>query len=176
MVSIVKKELSDITQIQEALGIFSRAIGNGKSDNVIMVGVDLKRTINVQQSEEVKRKEQEEYQQNFKMVEGNFLDLNKPGIENPVAVSQEKAKYLNIKKGDILRVRFNDVNGQSQAARLNVVAIFKPANSFMSMPIFLEVADLKRLAGNCICASKTRKNSRPVTPTSSTTPCNPKPR
>jgi ABC-type lipoprotein release transport system permease subunit len=147
MVSIVKKELSDITQIQEALGIFSRAIGNGKSDNVIMVGVDLKRTINVQQSEEVKRKEQEEYQQNFKMVEGNFLDLNKPGIENPVAVSQEKAKYLNIKKGDILRVRFNDINGQSQAARLNVVAIFKPANSFMSMPIFLEVADLKRLAG-----------------------------
>jgi ABC-type lipoprotein release transport system permease subunit len=147
MVAIVKKELSDITQIQEALGIFSRAIGNGKSDNVIMVGVDLKRTINVEQSEEVKRKEQEEYKQNFKMVEGNFLDLNSPGIENPVAVSLEKARYLNIKKGDILRVRFNDINGQSQAARLNVVAIFKPANSFMSMPIFLEVANLKKLAG-----------------------------
>ena len=47
MVSIVKKELPDITQIQEALGIFSRAIGNGKSDNVIMVGIDLKQTINV---------------------------------------------------------------------------------------------------------------------------------
>src|SRR5271157_1527226 len=75
MITIVKKELSDITQIQEALGIFSRAIGNGKSDNVIMVGVDLKQTINVQQSEEVKRKAREEYQQNFKMIEGNFLDL-----------------------------------------------------------------------------------------------------
>ena len=93
MIAIVKKELSDITQIQEALGIFSRAIGNGKSDNVIMVGVDLKRTINVKQSEEVKRKEQEEYKQNFKMVEGNFLDLNDSGIENPVAVSLEKARY-----------------------------------------------------------------------------------
>jgi ABC-type lipoprotein release transport system permease subunit len=81
------------------------------------------------------------------MVEGNFLDLNDSGIENPVAVSLEKARYLNIKKGDILRVRFNDINGQSQAARLNVVAIFKPANSFMSMPIFLEVANLKKLAG-----------------------------
>ena len=147
MVAIVKKELSDITQIQEALGVFSRAIGNGKSDNVVMVGVDLKQTINVKQSDEVKRKEQAEYKQNFKMVEGDFLDLNKPGVENPVALSQEKAKYLNIKKGDVLRVRFNDVNGQSQAARLNVVAIFKPANSFMSMPIFLEVADLKKLMG-----------------------------
>ena len=147
MVTIVKKELSDITQIQEALGVFSRAIGNGKSDNVVMVGVDLKQTINVKQSDEVKRKEQAEYKQNFKMVEGDFLDLNKPGVENPVALSQEKAKYLNIKKGDVLRVRFNDVNGQSQAARLNVVAIFKPANSFMSMPIFLEVASLKKLMG-----------------------------
>jgi len=147
MINIVKRELSDITQIQEALGIFGRVIGNGKSDNVIMVGVDLKQTINVKQSEEVKRKEQEEYKQNFKMVDGNFLDLNNPKFENPVAVSVEKAKYLNIKKGDVLRVRFNDINGQSQAARLNIVAVFKPANSFMSMPIFLEVADLKRLAG-----------------------------
>lgn len=147
MIGIVKKELSDITQIQEALGIFSRAIGNGKSDNVIMVGVDLKQTINVKQSDEVKRKEQEEYKQNFKTVEGDFLDINNPKFENPVAVSVEKAKYLNIKKGDILRIRYSDINGQSQAARLNVVAIFKPANSFMSMPVFLEVADLKRLAG-----------------------------
>jgi ABC-type lipoprotein release transport system permease subunit len=147
MINIVKKELSDITMIQEALGIFGRAIGNGKSDNVIMVGVDLKQTINVKQSEEVKRKEREEYEQNFKVVEGNFLDLNNPKFENPVAVSLEKAKYLNIKKGDVLRVRFSDINGQNQAARLNVVAIFKPANSFMSMPIFLEVADLKRITG-----------------------------
>jgi ABC-type lipoprotein release transport system permease subunit len=147
MIEVVKKELSDITQIQEALGFMGRAIGNGKSDNVIMVGIDLKQTINVKQSEEVKRKEREEYTKNFKIVEGDFLDLNRPGFENPVAVSFEKAKYLNIKKGDILRVRFNDLNGQSQAARLHVVAIFKPANSFMSFPIFLEVADLKRLMG-----------------------------
>jgi ABC-type lipoprotein release transport system permease subunit len=147
MINIVKKELSDITQIQEALGLFARAIGNGKSDNVIMVGVDLKRTINVKQSAEERHKEQEEYKQNFKMVEGEFLDLNKPEIENPVALSVEKAKYLNVKKGDVLRVRFNDINGQSQAARLNIVAIFKPANSFMSMPVFLEVAVLKKLAG-----------------------------
>jgi ABC-type lipoprotein release transport system permease subunit len=147
VVELVKKELSDITQLQEALGFMARAIGNGKSDNVIMVGVDLKRTINVKQSPEVIRAEQIEYSKNFKNVEGSFLDLNKPGIENPVAVSVEKAKYLNIKKGDILRVRFNDLNGQSQAARLTVVCIFKPANTFMGFPIFLEVADLKKLTG-----------------------------
>ena len=76
-----------------------------------------------------------------------FLDLTKPGIENPVAVSVEKAKYLNLKKGDILRVRFTDINGQNQAARLTVVALFKPANTFMALPVFLEVNDLKRLAG-----------------------------
>jgi len=153
MINIVKKELSDITMIQEALGIFGRAIGNGKSDNVIMVGVDLKQTINVKQSEEVKRKEREEYEQNFKVVEGNFLDLNNPKFENPVAVSLEKAKYLNIKKGDVLRVRFSDINGQNQAARLNVVAIFKPANSFMSMPIFRHTRSLITIPRSLILPS-----------------------
>jgi putative ABC transport system permease protein len=147
MVNIVKKELPDVTQLQEAIGMFARALGNGKSDNVIMVGVDLRQTLKIRQTEEDIKKEQEEYKQNFKMVEGNFLDLKNDTIENPVAVSVEKAKALSIKKGDILRVRFIDINGQNQAARLTVVCTFKPANMFMSAPIFLEVVTLKKLLG-----------------------------
>ena len=147
MVDKVKKELSDITRIEEALGFMGRAIGNGKSDNIIMVGIDLKQKINVKQSEEIRQKEREENSKNFKMIEGSFFDLDKPDFENPVLVSQDKAKYLNIKKGDILRVRFSDLNGQSQAARLNVVGIFKPSNVFMSFPVFVNLGDLKRLAG-----------------------------
>ncbi|MDD5674560.1 MAG: FtsX-like permease family protein [Chitinivibrionales bacterium] len=147
IVELVKKELPDITQIQEAIGVLTRAIGNGKADNVIMVGVDLDRAMGIAISKEELKKEQEEYKQNFKMVDGDFLDLAKSGAENPVAVSESKAKYLNVKKGDIIRVRFTDIDGQSQAARLTVVAIFKPANSFMAAPVFLEVQTLKRLLG-----------------------------
>jgi len=147
MVGIVKKELPDVTHLQEAIGMFARALGNGKSDNVIMVGVDLRQTLNVKRTPEEVKKEQDEYKQNFHMVEGDFLDLKKDGIENPVAVSIEKAKSLNVKKGDVLKVRFSDVNGQNQAARLTIVATFKPANMFMSAPIFLEVTTLKKLLG-----------------------------
>jgi ABC-type lipoprotein release transport system permease subunit len=145
MVEIVKKELPDITQLQEAIGMFGRAIGNGKSDNVIMVGVDLNQHMNIKQTDEEKKKEQEEYQQNFKMVQGDFLDLKRTDIENPVGLSVDKAKYLNVKVNDVLRVRFQDIYGQQQAARMTVVAIFKPANVFMSMPVFLEVATLKKM-------------------------------
>jgi ABC-type lipoprotein release transport system permease subunit len=143
----VKNELSDITHIQEALGFVARAVGNGKADNVVMVGVDLQQKINVKKSEAVKRKEVEEFKRNFKLVEGNFADFSNPDIENPVAVSLEKATYLNIRKGDVLRVRFSDIHGQRQAARLTVVAIFKSANTFMSFPVFLELSTLKRMAG-----------------------------
>ena len=72
VVSIVKKALPDVIQLQEAIGIFSRAIGNGKADNVIMVGVDLKGSFNINQTPEQRKKDQEEYKQNFKMVEGDF--------------------------------------------------------------------------------------------------------
>jgi ABC-type lipoprotein release transport system permease subunit len=147
MIGIVKKELPDVTHLQEAIGMFARALGNGKSDNVIMVGVDLRQTLNVKRTPAEIEKEQEEYKQNFHMVEGDFLDLKKDNVENPVAVSVEKAKSLNVKKGDDLRVRFSDINGQNQAARLTVVAIFKPANMFMSAPIFLDVTTLKKLLG-----------------------------
>lgn len=140
MMEIVKKEVPEIVAVQEALGIMSRAIGNGKSDNVIMVGIDFKSG----SDDKNLRKETEE---NFRMLTGQFLDLEDSTIENPVLVSEQKAKYLNVKKGDVLRVRFRMISGQNQAARLTVVGVFKPANSFMSAPVFLEVNKLKKLAG-----------------------------
>ncbi len=147
MIDRVKKSLADITHIQEGFGLLARAVGNGKSDNVFMVGVDFKQKINVNKPVRIKQKDIEEYKRNFRIIEGNFSDLNNPEIENPVAVSQEKAIYLNVKKGDMLRVRFSDIHGQHQVARLSVVAIFKPANTFMTFPVFLELDNLKRLAG-----------------------------
>jgi ABC-type lipoprotein release transport system permease subunit len=136
---IVKKEIPDLVRVDESIGVMARAIGNGKADNVIMVGVDLKDSLD--------EKAQKETAQNFKMIVGSFIDLSNKSVENPVILAEEKAKYLNVKKGDILRVRYKLVNGQDQASRLTVVGIFKPANIFMAAPIFLEINDLKRVLG-----------------------------
>jgi ABC-type lipoprotein release transport system permease subunit len=139
MMAIVKKEVPEMTQTQEAIGMFGRAIGNGKSDNVIMVGMDL--------DSKIGKKEEEQYKKSFKVLEGRLEDLKRTDIEHPVIVSDSKAKYLNIKLNDALKVRFTDINGQQQATSLIVVAIMKPSNVFMSSPIFLGIKDIKKLAG-----------------------------
>jgi ABC-type lipoprotein release transport system permease subunit len=139
MMAIAKKEIPDVSGIQEAIGIMARAIGNAATDNVIMVGMDPKA--------KGTEKDRKEAAENFKMLQGSFKDIERTDVENPMLLSESKAKALNVKYNDILRVRYQDIHGQNQAARLTVVGIFKPANIFMSAPIFLNLRDLKRLGG-----------------------------
>jgi len=126
-----------VLEYDESVGVFCRAIGNGKSDNVMVVGIDTKQDL----SEETRK----EVEESFKMIEGKYEDLNRTDVENPVILSYEKAKYLNVKMNDVLRVRFKTVLGQEQAARLTVIGIMKNDNVFMSGVVFLQIRDLKRL-------------------------------
>jgi ABC-type lipoprotein release transport system permease subunit len=112
-------------------------------------------------AEGVDKKEAEKLAKNFKVLEGSFDDLNDSAAENPVCLAQEKAKALNVKLRDVVRVRFTDINGQTQAARLTVVCIMKPSNVFMSVPVFLHIKTARRLWDtiqmmylNCICLYK----------------------
>jgi len=135
----VKKAAPQAKRVEESIGVFSRAIGNGAADNVVMVGVDLNGSLT---PEELK-----EFTANFKMLQGSFGALKDMSAGYPVVLAEQKAKALRVKLGDILRVRFTGVNNQSSSAQLRVVGIFKPANIFMSMPVFLELHALKTLAG-----------------------------
>jgi ABC-type lipoprotein release transport system permease subunit len=135
----IAKEVPDVVRVEEAIGVFGRAIGNGVADNVILVGVDLSLSLN--------EKELKEFEGNFKMIEGSFLALNDKSKGIPVVLAEQKAKYLKLKLGDALRVRFTGVASQASSAQLTVVGIFKPANVFMSAPIFLELQDVRMLAG-----------------------------
>jgi ABC-type lipoprotein release transport system permease subunit len=136
---IARENVEGLTQIQETVGYIARAIGNGTSDNVILVGIDL----DAYASEEEVR----EAEDNFRMIEGKFEDVADTTVENPVLLSQQKAEYLNVKKGDIVRLRVRDMNGQDKAVRLTVVGIFKPASIFMAAPAFVEMDNAKRILG-----------------------------
>ncbi|MCU0609748.1 MAG: ABC transporter permease [Chitinispirillaceae bacterium] len=135
----IKKAAPEAIRYEEAIGVFGRAVGNGVADMAILVGVDL--------SGKLTDKELKEFQSNFKMIQGSFLDLNDKSKGLPVVLAEQKAKYLKVKMGDPLRVRFTTVTNQQTSAQLTVVGIFKPANVFMSMPVFLEAGDIRRLAG-----------------------------
>ncbi|OGS46220.1 MAG: hypothetical protein A2539_02980 [Elusimicrobia bacterium RIFOXYD2_FULL_34_15] len=136
IMTIVKSE-PGVEEADEGVGMFMRAIGNGKSDNIILVGVNTKQGIS-----EKTRKEVEEA---FRLIEGTWKDLENPAIENPVIVSEEKARYLNVKKNDVIRVRFRNMFGQDQAARLTIVGIMKNDNIFMQPVIFLELDKAKEI-------------------------------
>ncbi len=137
---IIKERVPEVKRIDEAIGVFARAVGNGKADNVILVGMD-------PSGEGVDEKDAKKLAKNFKELEGHFADLADSTAENPVCLAQEKAKALNVKLHDVLRVRFTDIHGQTQAARLTVVCIMQPSNVFMSVPVFLHIKTVKRLLG-----------------------------
>ncbi|OGS07292.1 MAG: hypothetical protein A2270_08690 [Elusimicrobia bacterium RIFOXYA12_FULL_51_18] len=128
-----------IEEADESIGMFSRAIGNGKSDNIIMVGINTKKGVS--------EKALKETEESFRLVEGKWKDVENPAIENPAIISEDKARYLNLKKNDTMRVRFRNMFGQDQAARLTVVGISKNDNIFMQGVVFLELDRAKELLG-----------------------------
>jgi len=128
-----------IEEADEAIAMFSRAIGNGRSDNIILVGVDTKKGLDAAAMKEV--------EESFRLIEGNWKDVENASIENPVIISVEKARYLNVKMSDIVRVRFRNMFGQDQAARLTIVGVMKNDNIFMQPVVFLELSGAKRLLG-----------------------------
>ncbi|MBL8026032.1 MAG: ABC transporter permease [Fibrobacteres bacterium] len=136
---VVKETAPEATSVQEAIGVFARVVGNGKSDNLILVGVDLEAKVS---PEELKAT-----MDNFQMVAGKFEDLSRTDIENPCIIAEGKAKTINAKLGDILRARYQDINGSNQTARFTVAGIFKPANSFMEAPLFVSTKYLKPALG-----------------------------
>jgi ABC-type lipoprotein release transport system permease subunit len=128
-----------IEEADESIGMFARAIGNGRSDNIMLVGVNTTKG----RSE----KAMKEVEDSFRLVEGRWKDIESASIENPVVISAEKARYLNVKMKDVVRVRFRNMFGQDQAARLTVAGIMKNDNLFMQPVVFLELAREKELLG-----------------------------
>jgi ABC-type lipoprotein release transport system permease subunit len=134
--NVKKEELEDV---EEAVGVFCRAIGNGKADNVVIVGIDMSKKV----SEEL----QKEYMASFNVVEGSYKDILRKDIENPLILSKQKAASLNVKINDIIRMRFKNVYGQDQAARAVVAGIMANDNIFMQGIMFVELKNLKNMLG-----------------------------
>ncbi len=131
----IKKE--DLRYVSESLGVFGQAVGNGASDNVVVVGVSVK----------TEAEKKEFFKNFFTLVEGNFDDYFRKDIEYPIIISQEKAKSLNVKLHDDIRVRLPMVTGQINTAKLNVIAIANANNSFMNLILFMDGDKAKKLMG-----------------------------
>lgn len=140
MKELVQKAAPEIRLMQESIGTMVRAIGNGKTDNMVIVGLDRAAS----DSDPEMRANDEKA---FRLIEGSYDDLGRSDVENPVFVSVQKAKSLNVKNGDYVRIRFRDINGHDVAHRLTIVGLFKTDNVFMQMPMFVDIATAKKVLG-----------------------------
>ncbi|MFH1260203.1 MAG: FtsX-like permease family protein [Elusimicrobiota bacterium] len=138
-VMTVLKNEPEIIEANEGIGMFMRAIGNGKADNIILVGVDTTQGVSEQTRKEV--------EESFRLIEGRWEDLSGSAVENPAIVSEEKARYLNVKKNDVIRLRFRNMFDQDQAARVTVIGIMKNDNIFMQPVVFVELQKAKEMLG-----------------------------
>jgi ABC-type lipoprotein release transport system permease subunit len=129
----------NVREIDEGIGVFCRIVGNRKADNLVVVGIDLSKKLSPESMKEVK--------ESFRMLEGDFEDLSRKDVENPAIISEENAKYMNVKKGDILRARYKNLYGNDESARLTIVGIVKNDNIFMQAVMFTELQNIKRLMG-----------------------------
>ena len=127
----------DIIEISESLDAFGRAVGNGASDNIVLVGL----------SPATKEEKMEFFKGFFTLVDGDFEGYFSEEIEYPVIISEKKAKSLNVKPYDVIRFRVPTVTGQIQAANLTVVAIANTINTFMEIVAFSDGERVKKLLG-----------------------------
>ncbi len=130
---IIKESIpqKDLVAVEESVGMFGRGIGNGKSDNIVIVGI---RAENLSDNY-------------FNIKEGDLKEFSSKTVEYPVIISEKKAKTLNLKVGDTMKVRISMVTGQMQSASLKVIAIMKNENIFMNIVLFMELEKTKELIG-----------------------------
>lgn len=127
----------DLVRVNENLGMFGRAIGNGEADNLVVAGVTL-----------TTAKEKKGFFNGFfTLSAGNYNDFYRKDIEYPVIISVDKAKSLKVKLHDVIRVRMPMVTGQIQAARLTVIAIANSNNTLMNLIAFMDGDRVKKLLG-----------------------------
>lgn len=137
--SIIGNNVPKDAEIDESAGIFTRAIGNGKADNMVLVGVDTTKPVTEEQ--------RKEYDESFNVIDGKFEDLGTSPVANAVILSKERADSLNVKKNDIISIRFRNIFGQSQSERLTIVGVLKNDNIFMQGVMFCELKNVKAMMG-----------------------------
>ena len=125
----IKKHLDNVRYVRESVRALVFAVGNGQGRVIGLTGFP---------------KPYENMLKELSMVEGDLNKIASSEIENPLILEHSLAKSLNIKVGDIVKIRLNTIYGQVQTARLNLIAIAEIKNPVMKF-VFQGILPLKSL-------------------------------
>jgi ABC-type lipoprotein release transport system permease subunit len=108
LIEKINEKIKNIKEVREAIHSSVFAIGNGKGNSLNINGVDeLKGDILAALS----------------IKEGSITEFGTGRIENPLVLEAQSAERLNVKTGDIVKIRLRTAYKQIQTARLTVIAI-----------------------------------------------------
>lgn len=120
LIAIINEKIKNVKSVREAVNKTVFAVGNGKGDTLELRGFsELKGDI-------IK---------NLNIKDGSITEFGTGKIENPLILEAQSAERLNVKAGDIVRVRLKTVYGQVQTARLTVIAVVEFKDSSLGLYI-----------------------------------------
>lgn len=134
MATAIKGHLENIRDVREALTTAAFAVGNRQGRILRLTGF---------------AEPYENMLKNLTLLEGDFTKFKNGEVENPFILARHEAESLNVKVGDIVRIRLNTIYNQVQTARLNLVAIVEIENPLMNavIPGALPLKALKKILG-----------------------------
>jgi ABC-type lipoprotein release transport system permease subunit len=125
----IQATVEGIKRIDENVSAFGRAVGNGKTGLVALVGLP----------------RDAEFYDETRLEAGNPRDVFKPDVFPGIVLYKNAAKDMNVGLNDIVTVRFDTVYGQSQAPKFKVVGLIPSQNLFMDLAAFVDLETLRGL-------------------------------
>jgi ABC-type lipoprotein release transport system permease subunit len=129
-IETIRESVPGIKQIDEVTTAYARAIGNGRTALVVLIGMPKDRTDFFTEAE---------------LAAGNPRDIFTPDVFPGILLYRNTANDLNVAMNDIVTMRFDTIYGQSQAPKFRVVGIIPSQNVFQDTGVFVDMAALKGL-------------------------------
>ena len=125
----IQATVEGIKRIDENVSAFGRAVGNGKTGLVALVGLP----------------RDAEFYKETQLEAGDPRDIFKPDVFPGIILYKNAAKDMNVGLNDIVTVRFDTIYGQSQAPKFKVVGLIPSQNMFMDVAAFVDMETLRGL-------------------------------
>jgi ABC-type lipoprotein release transport system permease subunit len=125
----IQATVEGIKRIDENVSAFGRAVGNGRTGLVALVGLP----------------RDAEFYNETQLEAGDPRDIFKPDVFPGIILYKNAAKDMNVGLNDIVTVRFDTIYGQSQAPKFKVVGLIPSQNMFMDVAAFVDMETLRGL-------------------------------
>ncbi len=124
---LIKENIPTFKKIDENITAWTRVVGNGVGDNMVLSGISKEKIMDEKSS--------------IQVVEGSVEKFISG--KNKAMLYRNKAEDLNVKVGDFVTTRFQGIYGQAEILKLEVVALLKPESFFLDLAVYVNLDDLK---------------------------------